>query len=80
MSDENRARVDQIEAEINEMFTVYASLYDGVRDLVVEILDKVKGRSEGEYDEHDLELLQIARKLTDMVLAVAEKIEKSKSD
>jgi hypothetical protein len=80
MSDDNQARIDQIEADIHEMFSVYGGLYDGVRDVVVDILDKVKGRAEGEYDQHDMDLLAIARRLTDLVLVVAEKIEKTDHD
>lgn len=80
MADDPKDRIDKIEADINEMFAIYGSLYEGVREVVVEILGKVKGRAEAEYDEHDMELLRIARRLTDMVLAVAEKIEKTSRD
>lgn len=80
MTDEALKRIEKMEANINEMFAVYGSLYEGVREVVVDIVSKVKKRADEELDEQDHELLAIARRLTDLIVTVAEKIEKTTRD
>jgi hypothetical protein len=80
MSDDAKARIDKMESDINEMFTVYGGLYQGVREVVVDIVGMVKQRTGEELAERDRELLDIARRLTDLIGAVADKIEKTTGD
>lgn len=80
MSDDAKARIDKMESDINEMFSVYGGLYQGVRDVVVDIVGRVKQRTGEELSERDRELLDIARRLTDLIGAVADKIEKTTRD
>jgi phenylpyruvate tautomerase PptA (4-oxalocrotonate tautomerase family) len=80
MSDDAKARIDKMESDINEMFSVYGGLYEGVREVVVDIVGKVKERTNEALEERDRELLDIARRLTDLISAVADKIEKTTLD
>jgi len=80
MDEDALARIDKMEAEIREMFTAYGGLYEGVRKVVEDIVGKVKTRGDAGFNEHDMELLDIARQLTDLVMAVADKIEQTTRD